>query len=874
MMAAGSPGGTADPTPSQAPTLSAASDATKVSSQRRSEPLLAAGLEFGPYRIERLLGRGGMGEVYAAEERDTGRRLAIKILGERLTDAAVRARFLREGRLAAALSHPNTVYVFGTDEIDGRPVIAMELTEGGNLERMVKDEGPLDPTKAVDAILQVVAGLAAAAEAGVLHRDVKPSNCFVELDGAIKVGDFGLSISTTARDQSQLTTAGTFLGTPAFASPEQLRGDDLDVRSDIYSVGATLYFLLTGRAPFAGATVLQIASRALNERPDPLHEVRPGVPKELSALALRCLAKLPEERFADYAELRRSLEKFSSITPIPATPGDRFAAGFTDMLIAMTVAAASLVVIHGDATLKSLKNHAEGTGHSITGHVLGNAVGEAVLLSLLAIGGLILYFAVSEGRWGASVGKLAFGLRVTKTTGGQAGWARAFARAVLFCAAPTVAYAVEAAGAPRAIRIFLTWAGVALLFATARRSNGYAAVHDLMTGTRLVNVRARRQTAPLASPLESVDESTLSMLGPYHVLERAGGDLIEAYDARLQRRVWIWSTTYVREPISNARRDMRRRARPRWLAGKRGPDENWDAFERVAGAPFLELTRNPVPWKDAGYWLDDLADEIVRGLDDGTLPELALDRIWIGADGRARLLDWAVPLPATERRVGGQTKPLPAQESSAQPFLLAAAQAVLRGTGEPRSTGTWPLSLSLDARNFFDRLERGFYETPRAIAAELTEVLSSPGVISLARRLAQLGLCLMLLAMLVLLTVEIPARNLGTSTGWRTMGWLMAAGVGVAVGTFSRGGLSMWIAGIAVVDARGKRASLPSALVRTLLLWTPVLCLALTPTSTMTNIAVVAAGNIALAIGGVWSVLAPQRRLQDRLAGTYLVPVA
>jgi uncharacterized RDD family membrane protein YckC len=783
-----------------------------------------------------------------------------------LTDAPARARFLREGRLAAALSHPNTVYVFGTDEIDGRPVIAMELTEGGNLERMVKDEGPLEPTKAVDAILQVVAGLAAAAEGGVLHRDVKPSNCFVELDGTIKVGDFGLSISTTARDQSELTTAGTFLGTPSFASPEQLRGDELDVRSDIYSVGATLYFLLTGRAPFAGATVLQIASRALNERPDPLHEVRPGVPKELSALALRCLAKLPEERFADYAELRRSLEKVSSLTPIPATPGDRFAAGFADMLIAMPVAAAaSLIVIHGDATQKS---------HSNLAHVLGNAVGGAMLMSLPAIGVLILYFAVSEGRWGASVGKLAFGLRVTKTTGGQAGWARAFARAVLLCAAPMVAYVVEAAGAPRAMRTFLTWAGVALLFATARRSNGYAAVHDLITGTRLVNVRARRQTAPLASPLEPVDESALSMLGPYHVLERAGGDLIEAYDARLQRRVWIWSTTYVREPISTARRDSRRRARPRWLAGKRGPDESWDAFEHVAGAPFLELTRNPVPWRDAGYWLDDLADEMVRGLDDGTLPELALDRIWIGADGRARLLDWAVPLPATERLVGELAKPLPAQESSAQPFLLAAAEAVLRGTGEPRSTGTWPLSLSLDARNFFDRLERGFYETPRAIAAELTQVLSSPGVISLARRLAQLGLCLVLLAMLVLLTVEIPARNLETSTGLRTMGWLMAAGVGVAVGTFSRGGLSMRIAGIAVVDARGRRASLPRAFVRTLLLWTPMLCLALTPMSTVTNIVVVAAGNIALSIGGVWSVLAPQRRLQDRLAGTYMVPAA
>src|SRR5689334_7546983 len=145
-------------------------------------PQLSEGQSWGPYRIGRLLGRGGMGEVHEAEHVDSGRRIALKVLRSRLHDADERARFLREGQLAASISHPHTVYIFGSEEIAGAPVISMELLPGGTLKDRVAAEGPLPPAVAVSAVLDIIGGLDAAQAAGILHRDIKPSNCFVDND--------------------------------------------------------------------------------------------------------------------------------------------------------------------------------------------------------------------------------------------------------------------------------------------------------------------------------------------------------------------------------------------------------------------------------------------------------------------------------------------------------------------------------------------------------------------------------------------------------------------------------------------------------------------------------------------------------------------
>ena len=239
-------------------------------SERTSLPELAPDSDFGPYRIVRLLGRGGMGAVYEAEHRSDGRVVALKLLSVDLDKMDARARFLREGLTAAAINHPNTVYIYGTEEIDGTPAISMELVPGGTLDEKVKSRGPLPWAEAVEDILQVIDGLDAALAAGVLHRDVKPSNCFVGANGAVKIGDFGLSKPVEHDEQLRLTQTGVFLGTPVFSSPEQLLGESLDVRSDIYAVGVTFYSLLTGSLPYPSGSMMQVVAAVLNGSPAPL----------------------------------------------------------------------------------------------------------------------------------------------------------------------------------------------------------------------------------------------------------------------------------------------------------------------------------------------------------------------------------------------------------------------------------------------------------------------------------------------------------------------------------------------------------------------------------------------------------------------------
>ncbi|MDA7598071.1 serine/threonine protein kinase [bacterium] len=285
---------------------------------------------FGGYRIGRELGRGGMGAVFEAEQLETGRVIALKLLNHQLDSPEARARFLREGRLAASINHPNSVYVFGTEEIGEMPAISMELVGGGTLEEIVKARGALPIGEAVDMISQVVEGLEAAEEIGILHRDVKPGNCFQDVDGTVKIGDFGLSISAEARDKNLLTMDGTIFGTPAFSSPEQLRGDELNVQSDIYAVGATLFYLLTGKAAFGGKSVAQLFANVLESKSPSPKKKRPDIPEGLAAIVLRCLRKIPFGRFGSYLELRKALAAFKSDLPSPANSGLRFLAGTAD----------------------------------------------------------------------------------------------------------------------------------------------------------------------------------------------------------------------------------------------------------------------------------------------------------------------------------------------------------------------------------------------------------------------------------------------------------------------------------------------------------------------------------------------------------------
>jgi uncharacterized RDD family membrane protein YckC len=308
------------------------------------------------------------------------------------------------------------VYVYGTEEIEGAPVITMEIVEGGTLHERVKERGPLSVSEAVDVILQIIAGLEAAHAIGILHRDIKPSNCFIEADGTVKVGDFGLSISTTTRGDSALTMAGSVLGTPEFSSPEQLRGEELNVRSDIYSVGMTLYFLLTGRTPFQAENVVQLLATVLDKPAPSPRTLRPEIPEALARIVLRCLEKQAGDRFKNYDELRRALLPFNSTAPTPATLGLRFVAGVIDFLVFMPVGLAALIFGGFDGMM-------DGSVHALA------------LLAGLPIGSLVLqiaYFAVSEGLWGATPGKALVGLRVGGLDRNAPGIPRALLRALIY----------------------------------------------------------------------------------------------------------------------------------------------------------------------------------------------------------------------------------------------------------------------------------------------------------------------------------------------------------------------------------------------------------------------------------------------------------
>ncbi|MEP6865949.1 MAG: serine/threonine-protein kinase [Deltaproteobacteria bacterium] len=270
------------------------------------------GTILGAYRIEGQLGAGSMGEVFKAVDTGLERKVAIKLLSEKHRDSPeLRKRFVREGRAVAAISHPNVVQVFATGSFDDRPYIAMELLDGVDLGSIIEKRGALPSAEAAHAILDASAGLAAAARAGLIHRDVKPSNLVKLGDGKVKVTDFGLAKPVDPGSEPALTAMGVVVGTPDYIAPEQARGEPIDERVDIYALGGTLYFLLTGIPPFrtgrpADDKYLKVVARHLrNPAPDAL-ERNPNADRDLAQLAMHLMAKKATDR-PSYVELTQRL---------------------------------------------------------------------------------------------------------------------------------------------------------------------------------------------------------------------------------------------------------------------------------------------------------------------------------------------------------------------------------------------------------------------------------------------------------------------------------------------------------------------------------------------------------------------------------------
>ena len=304
------------------------------------------------YQILEKLGEGGMGVLYRARDTRLARTVALKLLREdALQDPDRRARFVREARAASALNHPNIVTVYDIDKTaDGSACIAMEYVEGRSLDRRLA-EGPLPLDEALGYALEVARALAAAHAAGIVHRDVKPANVMLTSSGQVKVLDFGLAklspgagslvsgtAATLAREAE--TRTGVVMGTPAYASPEQARGEHVDARSDVFSFGVMLYEMLAGRRPFQGESVAALVSSILRDDPPPLATLRPGIPSDVAALTTRCLLRDPAARYASADELLQALLACQGRRS--ATPASR---GVRVALVALGITVLALVAL-------------------------------------------------------------------------------------------------------------------------------------------------------------------------------------------------------------------------------------------------------------------------------------------------------------------------------------------------------------------------------------------------------------------------------------------------------------------------------------------------------------------------------------------------
>jgi Tol biopolymer transport system component len=313
---------------------------------------------IGPYRIIGPLGSGGMGEVFRAHDTKLGRDVAIKLLpAAAAQDTAARARFEREARMLAALHHPHIATIFGVEDAGGTPALVMELVDGQTLDERISG-GPLPASQVIRIARQIVDALDAAHEKGIVHRDLKPSNIKLTSDETVKVLDFGLAIARPAAlatgdtiTVQALTEAGTIAGTPRYMSPEQVRGEDVDKRSDIWAFGCVLFEMLTGHPVFSGRTVSDVIANVLHQDPD-VRALPAATPPGLVRLLHRCLDKDRRRRLRDIGDVAAELDNAPGVAPLSART--RAASVVPWVLLVVAIGAAAVLLMKRDGSRGSL----------------------------------------------------------------------------------------------------------------------------------------------------------------------------------------------------------------------------------------------------------------------------------------------------------------------------------------------------------------------------------------------------------------------------------------------------------------------------------------------------------------------------------------
>ncbi|MDQ3755199.1 MAG: serine/threonine protein kinase, partial [Acidobacteriota bacterium] len=353
------------------------------------------GRALGHYQILARLGAGGMGEVYLARDERLGRQIALKLLPSQFTKDQERLRrFQQEARAASALNHPNILTIHEIGEADGHHFLATELIEGETLRAQLK-RAPMKIGEALDVAAQCASALAAAHAAGIVHRDIKPENIMVRRDGYVKVLDFGLAKLTERPDvdseDSTLvnTGAGVVMGTPAYMSPEQARGQKVDACTDLWSLGVVLYEMVGGRVPFTGETASDVISLILRDEPLPLTRIAPEVPTELEWIVKKALRKDPEERYQTAKELLTDLKNLKQRLDFEAElertvqPESRSAAIAATDGAQTTVETAKQPAAHSTSSAEYVVNE-------IKKHKLGAVLALAILVA--AVVAVLIYF--------------------------------------------------------------------------------------------------------------------------------------------------------------------------------------------------------------------------------------------------------------------------------------------------------------------------------------------------------------------------------------------------------------------------------------------------------------------------------------------------
>lgn len=653
----------------------------------------AAPSHVGGYRLVKFIGGGGMGNVYEAEDPGSGERVAVKLLSKRLsTSPASVERFRQEGRLASQLTHPRCVFVLRADTDGGRPFIVMELMPGETLKDVIDKRGPLPVAEAVGYILDVIDGLVEAHRLGVIHRDVKPSNCFLTEDGRVKVGDFGLSKSLAGDHAKQLTHSGTFLGTVLFAPPEQIRHEPVGYDSDVYAVAATLYYLLVGQAPHQHDSLTAVLAKAISEPAPPLRPKRPDVPKELERVVLRGLERDRARRYQTLEELRDALADLLPQNEAPAGVRALCLAYLIDLVL-IQVVLFPLEMVWAFFT----------------------DVGEKQSqLSSMAFHGLfrLLYFGVCEGVFATTPGKLLFRLRVRRvgrTSPPGLGWAlvRSLAfQAVWWVPVLAAMLVAVALGSFNLWMVFspLAWvASVGVLLLQLRKTPlGHRGVHDLAAGTRVVQKRAPARRTRLVSrhlnPLDRVMPSEVPLpprVGLFKVTGKLcdvddGGQVWAGEDESLGRRVIVrieppgaGDDSRFDEPIV---RPARLRAVGHGTLVWGGGERAWVAFVAPAGAPLPDVVsqEKPLAWADARGILEQVVGELIDGDADESAPAVVTpDQVWVEPTGRVQVLDF--PLPTGKAVAAGETRTR-YPGGSFDPFQFLRRTTTLMLEGRPRTS--------------------------------------------------------------------------------------------------------------------------------------------------------------------------------------------